>query len=183
MKLSDPTICSKKWSGIVKSLCGQKIQGTIPPLVEGPRTIFDAKEKAELFKEYFASRSSLDDSMAELPSEIEYFQSSRILSHVTTTEREIRDLFRCLYASKACGPDGTGNKIIRICADGLSRAFTKLVNIPYSVGVFPEEWKFANVIAIFKKDDRQSKLNYRPISLLDSFSKITEKVVLSDFII
>ena len=104
-KLSDPTICSKKWWGIIQSLYGQKIQGTIPPLVEGSRTIFDAKEKAELFNEYFASQSTLDDSMAELPFEIEYFQSSRILLHVTTTEREIRDLFSYLYISKACGPD------------------------------------------------------------------------------
>ena len=136
LKLSDPTIWSKKWWGIVKSLYGQKIQGTIPPLVEGPRTIFDTKEKAELFNEYFASQSSLDDSMAELPSEIEYFQSSRILSHVTTTESEIRDLFRCLDASEACGPDGISNKIIKICAHGFSRAFTKLVNISYSVRFF-----------------------------------------------
>jgi len=33
------------------------------------------------------------------------------------------------------------------------------------------------VIPVFKKDDRQSKSNYRPVSLLHSFSKITEKVV------
>ena len=125
-KLSDPTICSKKWWGIVKSLYGQKIQGTIPPLVEGSRTIFDAKEKAELFNEYFASQSTLDDSMAELLFEIEYFQSSRILSQVTTTEREIRDLFSCLDISKACGPDGISNKIIKICADGLSGALNWL---------------------------------------------------------
>lgn len=56
---------------MVKSLYGQRIQGKIRPLVEGPRTIFDAKQKAELFNEYFASQSSLDDSsMAELPFEI-----------------------------------------------------------------------------------------------------------------
>ena len=81
MKLSDPTvcqICSEKWWGIVKSIYGQKILCTIPLLVEGPRTIFDAKEKAELLNEYFASQSSLDDSLAELPSGIEYFQSSRL---------------------------------------------------------------------------------------------------------
>ena len=35
----------------------------------------------------------------------------------------------------------------------------------------------ANVIPIFKKDDRQSKLNYRPVSLLISLSKIMEKIV------
>ncbi|CAB4037834.1 Hypothetical predicted protein, partial [Paramuricea clavata] len=36
----------------------------------------------------------------------------------------------------------------------------------------------ANVIPLFKtKVDRESKLNYRPISLLDSLSKIIERVV------
>jgi hypothetical protein len=35
----------------------------------------------------------------------------------------------------------------------------------------------ANVVPIFKKDDRQSKENYRPISLLPSLSKICEKIV------
>ena len=42
---------------------------------------------------------------------------------------------------------------------------------------FPCQWKFSNVIPLFKKDDRQSKLNYRPVSLLCSLSKILEKIV------
>ena len=37
--------------------------------------------------------------------------------------------------------------------------------------------KFANVIPIFKKNDRQSKINYRPLSLLICLSKILEKIV------
>ena len=35
----------------------------------------------------------------------------------------------------------------------------------------------ANVIPIFKKDNRQSKENYRPVSLLSSLSKVCEKIV------
>ncbi len=34
-----------------------------------------------------------------------------------------------------------------------------------------------NVIPIFKKNDRQDKLNYRPVSLLTCLSKICEKIV------
>jgi hypothetical protein len=45
------------------------------------------------------------------------------------------------------------------------------------MGVFPLKWKLANVVPIFKKDNRQSKENYRPISLLPSLSKICEKFV------
>ena len=53
-------------------------------------------------------------------------------------------------------------------------------------GSYPDQWKLANVIPIFKKDDWQSKLNYRPFSLLDSFSKIAGKIVfvrLYDFLL
>ena len=46
-----------------------------------------------------------------------------------------------------------------------------------SEGKFPDVWKLANVTSIFKKDDRQSKVNYRPVSPLDSLTKITEKIV------
>ena len=44
-KLQDPNTSSKKWWGIVKSLYGQKLQTTVPTLVEGPNMICDAKEK------------------------------------------------------------------------------------------------------------------------------------------
>jgi retron-type reverse transcriptase len=54
-----------------------------------------------------------------------------------------------------------------------------------SSGVFPEQWKMANVIPLSKTTfDRQSKINYRPISLLASLSKLTkviEKVVFMRF--
>ena len=79
--------------------------------------------------------------------------------------------------SKACGCDGISNKILKICANGITKSFTGLVNLSLLYGSFPNQWKLANVIPIFKKDDRQSKLNYRPVSLLVSLSKIAEKIV------
>ena len=44
-------------------------------------------------------------------------------------------------------------------------------------GQYPSEWKLANVIPLFKNDNRQLKVNYHPVSLLASFSKICERVV------
>ena len=37
--------------------------------------------------------------------------------------------------------------------------------------------KIAKVVPVFKKGDPQSLTNYRPISLLTSFSKILEKII------
>jgi hypothetical protein len=127
---------------------------------------------------YFCSQSNIDDGAATIPNDIISFQSSVIFSNVIATEYEINSLLSGVDISKACGPDGISNRIIKICANGITSTFTYLVNFSLSSGVFPEQWKAANVIPLFKtKVDRESKLNYRPISLLDSLSKIIERVV------
>ena len=44
---------------------------------------------------------------------------------------------------------------------------------------FPDILKLADVAPIFKKEDPMLKENYRPISLLPSFSKIFERILLN----
>ena len=44
-------------------------------------------------------------------------------------------------------------------------------------GIFPDIWKKANVLPVHKKESRQIKKNYRPISLLRICGKIFEKVI------
>ena len=71
-----------------------------------------------------------------------------------------------------------GNFLIKTFAVGIAKSFSRFINISFSNGIFPFSWKLANVITIFKKDNRQSKENYRPVSLLSSLSKVCEKIVL-----
>ena len=56
--------------------------------------------------------------------------------------------------------------VINLCAEGLCNSFTNLINTSFRLGQYPSAWKFANVLPLFKKDDRQLKTNYRPVSLL-----------------
>ena len=44
-------------------------------------------------------------------------------------------------------------------------------------GIFPTEWKMANVVPIHKRDDKQNVKNYRPVSLLPIFGKIFERLI------
>ena len=44
-------------------------------------------------------------------------------------------------------------------------------------GVVPNDWKTANVTPIFKKGDRSSPGNYRPISLTSVVGKLLESVI------
>ena len=43
--------------------------------------------------------------------------------------------------------------------------------------IYPNMWKLANVIPIFKKGDKQLIKNYRPISLLPICGKMFEKII------
>ena len=49
-------------------------------------------------------------------------------------------------------------------------------NLSITTAVVPEKLKLAKVIPIYKKDDAEKLLNYRPVSLLPCFSKILERL-------
>jgi len=44
-------------------------------------------------------------------------------------------------------------------------------------GTFPTRLKYAIVKPLLKKEDKENVANYRPISLLTSFSKVLEKII------
>ena len=52
-----------------------------------------------------------------------------------------------------------------------------LFNNSVSEGIFPECFKMAKIIPIFKSCDSNSTVNYRPISMLPFLSKIFEKLM------
>jgi len=52
-----------------------------------------------------------------------------------------------------------------------------ICNAVLSIGVFPDRLKYAIVKPIFKRGKKQDISNYRPISLLTSFSKIFGKLI------
>jgi hypothetical protein len=54
---------------------------------------------------------------------------------------------------------------------------TYICNAALSSGGFPGRLKYAIVKSIFKKGSKQDISNYRPISLLTSFSKVFEKLI------
>ena len=58
-----------------------------------------------------------------------------------------------------------------------TKILTEIINKSFREGIFPEQMKIAKVIPIHKGGTKTEAGNYRPISLLNTFSKIYEKLM------
>jgi hypothetical protein len=101
--------------------------------------------------------------------------NSFVLSPVT--EHDILKELSKIKPNKAAGPDDLKPKLIKICKMELIQPLTLLYNKSIADAKFPSELKLAKVIALHKKSSVFLPQNYRPISLLNCFSKIFESLV------
>ena len=60
---------------------------------------------------------------------------------------------------------------------GFTSTLARVINKSFQEGIFPEQMKLARVTPIHKEGSKSKVGNYRPISLLNSFSKIYEKLM------
>ena len=79
--------------------------------------------------------------------------------------------------TKSPGHDNIGNNIIKRIAKEISKPLAIIFNLSITTGKVPNQLKSAKVIPIYKKDDAEIYSNYRPVSVLSSFSKILERLI------
>ena len=74
------------------------------------------------------------------------------------------------------GIDDINYFILKASAPVIVKSLIQLVNKSLLEGRFPNRWKTAKIVPVFKKGGKMQADNYRPISL-SCVSKILEKVV------
>ena len=94
-----------------------------------------------------------------------------------TTPDEIIKIIDQLDPNKSTGPNGIPVLILKTFKDFFALWLSKIINLCYETGEFPELLKLAKVIPLHKKESILNFMNYRPISLLSVFSKIYEKTI------
>ena len=95
---------------------------------------------------------------------------------VPVSIEEITSMIQGLKNS-APGHDDITADALRLCLPSITSPLVYILNLSLTQGVFPDELKIANVIPLYKADDRMCFNNYRPVSLLCILSKVFEKVM------
>jgi hypothetical protein len=149
----------------------------IPPLQniiqdEGlEEIVYGDDEKCELLNEYFSFIFSLEDANVLLP-DIE-LKTDNFLRDIVITTEEIVDIIQIINRNKASGPDIISHKMLKICPEKIAAPLQIFLNKSLLQCKYPTSWK----IAIFKKDDKSSPSNYRPISLISCVGNIMERII------
>ena len=172
----------KTWQGI-KNIINLNNNNTSLPncLNKGRRNLTDPVDIANEFNGFFSEigkkletkiiKTDITyDKLLKNPNEKSFFMKP-------TSEEEVKYLILNLNPHKSTGPSSFPTKILKYIVNIISKPVCDLVNMSMSNGTFPDTLKIAEVIPIFKKGDKLSCNNYRPISLLSNLSKIFEKVL------
>ena len=172
------------WKGI-KSLINIRAKNTSLPscLSHGNDIITDPTEISNHFNDFFTSiagkiQSSIHSSHTDFK---KYLKTSNLHSIFIspTNSNEISLVISKFNKSKASGPNSIPTSVLQLLNKNISIIFSKLFNLSFSTGTFPNILKTSSVMPIYKKGSQMLCHNFRPISLISNISKLIEKLMYS----
>ena len=174
----------KTWQVITETLSRNKKIHDMPSVFnhEG-QELADSAEIANAFNIYFANigknlSSQIDQNVAnaDYKSYLTSPTEEKMKFKCITTDYTMKAI-ECLENKKSSGHDGISNTLLKVIKASISPSLTIIINQMLTTGIFPDAFKLSKVIPLFKKGDSSLLVNYRPISLLPTISKIFEKVI------
>ena len=168
--VTDTTLSSRKTSNTA----------TVNEIKLPDKEVTNASAIADAFNSDFTSigerlASNIDslntDPTSYIKSTNTVFSFNRIETH------NVARLLETINSNKATGLDGIPGRILRLSADVVSPSLTKIFNQSLIQGIYPDDWKIAKVIPVFKNGARNDLNNYGPISIISAVAKIFGKLV------
>lgn len=172
----------RTWS-LINNVIGTSVnnkRGNILKLNVNNNIITDPQDIANALNDHFATvGTKIANSFSSAPSGYMEFLSgsyphSFFLSPVSVSN--VIEYIKSLK-NKKCSVQDLPSMVVKYLSNVIAPVLCALINLSLSEGVFPDCFKLARVVPLFKGGDNLCLNNYRPISILNIFSKILEKHV------
>ena len=146
----------------------------------GNRSIVNSREITEEMNLHFATvGKKIEDEIPSTPLGCQSFLRETYRESLFFTPVTEAEVYVCMskLKSSSSGPDGMQPQLVKENCRSLVTPIVHLLNLSLTQGIVPKALKRAHVTPIHKGGDTDSLNNYRPISVLNVFSKIMERVV------
>ena len=164
----------------INTMCGRNPKSSsVLKLTDRDRTLTDPADIANHFNTTFVeigpklanNLPKTEEQCNIIPEE----QQSMFLR--PTNNGEILSIIKTLKNKKTVGHDSVPACLLKETAKIISPFLTNIINKCIAAGFFPDDLKTARVVPIHKEGSKEDALNYRPISILCSLSKVFERIV------
>src|ERR1700733_7535395 len=171
----------KTWRLIRSIMNLGKKESNIETLVINGIQTKDATQIANSFNNYFTNIArSLVNDMPDAPCDFSTYMPSPQMNSMgllPTSAEEIINVSLGIRQSHSRGLDDIDPCIASQFLAHVANPLAEIINCSFNYGIVPQALKLAKVVPIYKKGDKESTANYRPISILPYFSKYFEKLM------
>ena len=184
-KIQENTTNTRKLWKVINNIIGKhKHSGSIISYitVDGARK-YDPDVIANEFGKFYSQLGSkLASQIKRSAKPIEEYLSKiprtlQSLALHSTSALEIEKIAMALPSKTSFGYDKISNIMLKSIITAISTPLSIVFNQSISTGKFPQKMKQAEVVPLYKGKDMDLVINYRPISLLITISKLLEKVI------
>lgn len=101
---------------------------------------------------------------------------------VTSFDFSLDDLEKCfsqMGKSTNPGSDGVPEIVIKLCSSSLTLPLFILFKSSLNLGYFPDTWKEALILAIYKSGNKDDISNYRGVTIISGMAKLFDSLIYS----
>lgn len=172
----------KTWSTLRDIYGSKKSKPDIPNVFMDNGQIFTGdREIAEGFNNFFVNIGpNLAKKIQESDTKFSDYLSNPVdetFTFANVTPTIVFETLNHIKSKSSAGTDSVSSKLLKEIMPNIINPIVYLFNLSLKTGFVPDSFKCAKIIPIYKSEEKTQFTNYRPISLLSSFSKLLEKII------
>ncbi|XP_062926608.1 retrovirus-related Pol polyprotein from type-1 retrotransposable element R1 isoform X1 [Mobula hypostoma] len=145
-----------------------------PIKCDSGKVCMEPEEIAEVLNEYFTSVFTMEKDLGNCCNDL---QQTEKLEHVDIKKGDVLELLESIKLNKSPGPDEIYPRLLCEAREEIAEPLAMIFASSMGMGEVPEDWRVADVVPLFKKGNRDSPGNYRPVSLTSVVGKLMEKIL------